>query len=106
MTTAFTSTIARAVLGTVGTAVCAGLCLVAATAPANAAVSASASGLRTTTVSYADLDLRSAPGRATLNHRIANAARAVCVSANTGPMARVEEGRCVRQAVTAARSIS
>ena len=93
------STVARVVLGTVGTALCAGLCLVAATAPA------SAEPVRTTTVRYADLDVRTAPGRAALDRRVHDAARRVCTSADTGPAARVEEGRCVRHAVAAATPI-
>jgi UrcA family protein len=94
----FNSTVSRAILGTVGTAVCAGLCLLAATAPA-----AAAEAVRTTTVSYADLNVHTPAGRATLDRRITDAARSVCSSANIGPAARVEEERCVRNAVAAAK---
>ena len=107
MFTAFNSTVARAVLGTVGTALCAGLCLVAATAPAAAetAKSPASAGGRTTTVRYADLDVHTAQGRAMLDRRVQGAARSVCTSANTGPAARVEEGRCVKAAVANARPV-
>ena len=93
------STVSRAVLGTVGTALCAGLCLVAATAPAAAAE------VRTTTVHYADLDVHSAQGRAVLDRRVEGAARSVCTSADSGLAARIEEGRCVRHAIATAKPV-
>lgn len=64
------SIVTRTVVGTAGMAICAGLCLAGATAPAAAAT------VRTQVVRYTDLDLRKAAGRATLDHRIAAAARA------------------------------
>jgi UrcA family protein len=94
------STLSRAVLGTLGTALCAGLCLVAATAPA------AAETVRTTTVSYADLNVHTAQGRATLDRRIEAAARSVCTSAAAGPAAQIEESRCVKHAVAAARPVA
>lgn len=106
MFTTIHSTIARAILGTVGTALCAGVCLVAATAPAHAAESGRApwaATVRSTTVRYADLDVASAKGRAVLARRLNSAARAVCTSADAGPLARIEEGRCVREALNAAK---
>ena len=98
------STIARAVLGTVGTALCAGVCLVAATAPAAAATTTLAEH-RTVTVSVADLDLRHAAGRAVLDRRVAIAAREVCVSADTGLAARAVQARCVRAAIAGAKPV-
>lgn len=94
----FTSSVSRAVLGTVGTALCAGLCLVAATAPAHAETP------RTATVGYADLNLGNKAGRATLDRRIDAAARAVCASGDSGTTAALAEQSCVRQAVSAARA--
>jgi UrcA family protein len=98
MFAAFESTAARAVIGTVGTALCAGLCLFAATAPANAET------VRTATVAYADLNLASPAGRATLNRRIDAAARQVCANNDHGPDAALDEMRCVHHAVSAART--
>ncbi len=98
MFTTFTSTAARAVLGTVGTAFCAGLCLVAATAPA------AAEQVRAATVSYADLDLAKAAGRMTLDRRINAAARAVCASSDRGTDAALVEMQCVRHAVAVAKA--
>ncbi len=94
----FTSAASRAVLGTVGTALCAGICLVAATAPA------AAEPARTTTVRYTDLDLARAAGRATLDRRITAAANAVCASSDRGTDAALDEMHCVRHAVTAAKA--
>lgn len=94
----FTSTATRAILGTVGTAFCAGICLVAATAPA------AAETVRATTVSYADLDLGNAAGRMTLDRRINAAARTVCASSDGGTVAALDEMQCVRHAVIAAKA--
>jgi len=88
----------RTVVGTIGMAVCAGLCLVGATAPAAAAT------VRSMAVSYADLDLARAAGRATLARRIDAAAQAVCASSNIGPAAALDEAQCIRGAVIAARA--
>ena len=73
MFTTFNSTAARAVLGTVGTALCAGICLVAATAPAGAEPSAPRRSAMPTSTSATP------PGRAMLDRRIIAAAHAVCV---------------------------
>lgn len=98
MFTTLNSTVARAVLGTVGTVLCAGLCLVAATAPAAAAE------VRTTTVGYGDLNLGNPAGRATLDRRIGAAAHAVCANNDNGTAAALAEMSCVRDAVAAARA--
>lgn len=97
MFTAFNSTVTRAVLGTVGTALCAGLCLVAATAPANAGTIYDTA--RSQTVSYADLDLGSTQGRKVLDRRIKNAAHSVCATGSVDVQAMKDESRCVRAAL-------
>lgn len=59
-------------------------------------VSTSAEGLRTATVSYADLDLSNAKARDTLHYRIKNAARQVCGSAyrsHAGSLAQASKNR-------------
>ncbi len=95
----FNSSVTRTVLGAVGTTICAGICLIAAAGPADAAP------VRTATVSYADLDVHTATGRAVLDRRVLSAARTVCASAEVGPAARVEEGRCVRHAVAGVKPV-
>lgn len=61
-----------------------------------------------TRVSYADLDLNSPAGRATLDERISGAARRVC--GVRGPVAGYAEFRsqraCLREAMSGARSQS
>lgn len=99
MFTAFNTSFTRTAVGTVGMAVCAGLCLVGATAPAHADT------VRTATVSYADLDVAHAKGRAALDRRLRIAARSVCGSTQEGPAARVSENRCVRVALSNARPV-
>ena len=94
----FNSVVSRAVLGTVGTALCAGVCLVAATAPAAAETA------RTATVRYTDLDLGNAAGRATLDRRLGAAAYAVCANNDSGIDAALAEMACVRRAVAAAKT--
>lgn len=104
MFTSFNQSLTRAVVGTVGTLFCGGICLVSATAPAVAAtVSATraASG-PTATVSYADLDTSNVHGRATLDRRIRTAAKTVCATGSSDVAARAAEARCVRDARRAA----
>ena len=50
-------------------------------------------------VSYADLDLRSAAGRHTLNGRIRRAASVVCSRAEAGPAVSMQVINCNRLAV-------
>ena len=68
--------------------------------------STSAEGLRTTTVSYTDLDLVSTEGRATLEHRISRAAREVCGSSNfreAGSLRQATENKsCYESAIARA----
>ncbi|UAJ09538.1 UrcA family protein [Polymorphobacter megasporae] len=101
MFTASNSIIARTVLGTVGTALCAGLCLVGATAPAHAGSIYDTA--RSQNVSYADLDLASTQGRQILNNRIKHAARAVCATGNIDVQSMKDESRCVRVALDSAK---
>ena len=91
----------RTVLGTVGTVLCAGVCLLAATAPAQAAEAP-----RATSVSYLDLNLGNDQGRDTLDARIKAAARSVCASGSNDVRARTEEARCVREAISQAKMIA
>ncbi|QYE34360.1 UrcA family protein [Polymorphobacter sp. PAMC 29334] len=101
MFTASNSIIARTVLGTVGTALCAGLCLVGATAPAHAGSIYDTA--RSQNVSYADLNLGSTEGRKILERRIKTAAHAVCVTGRFDLQSMKEENRCVRVALDSAK---
>jgi len=56
----------------------------------------SAEGIRTATVSYADLDLNTVKARETLHYRLSNAARKVCGSIernDAGSLAQVSKNR-------------
>ncbi len=88
----------RTVLGTFGTVICAGVCLAAAAAPAQAAEAP-----RATTVSYVDLNLANDQGRDTLDARIKAAARSVCSNGSDDVRGRTEEARCVRDAISQAK---
>jgi UrcA family protein len=101
MFTTFNSTVTRAVLGTVGTAFCAGICLAAATAPANAGTVYDTA--RSQTVRYADLNLDSREGRKTLDRRISRAAHAVCATGSVDVATMKDESRCVRAALDSAK---
>ena len=89
-----TSTFARNALGAAGAALFAATCLVAAAGPA-AAAPVTASKI----VSYADLNLAKAQGRAVLQARIKSAAKAVCSTGSNDTLSRGLEDRCVRNAV-------
>ena len=97
--TNFNDTIVRATVGVFGTAVFAGLCLLGATAPAEATEAP-----RVTTVSYSDLNLSNVKGREALEMRILQAARSVCETGSNDAASRIQELRCVREAVNAAQS--
>lgn len=101
MFTASISILARTVLGTVGTALCAGLCLVGATAPAHAGTVYDTA--RSQNVSYADIDLGSTQGRQILDRRIKSAARAVCATGNVDVQSMKDESRCVRVALASVK---
>ena len=93
------NTALRTIFGTIGTVICAGVCLVAATAPAQAA---NAAGI--TTVSLLDLNLASDQGRDALNTRIKSAARSVCANGSDDVRARRDEARCVHEAINRAQT--
>lgn len=92
-------TVLRTVAGTFGTALCAGVCLLGATAPAEAAPAP-----RAQAVSYADLNLAHASGRSALDARIKQAARSVCSTGASDLRARTDEARCIRAAVAGAQT--
>jgi UrcA family protein len=55
----------------------------------------------TTRITYEDLDLKSAAGRATLANRIRSAAARLCLEDNVSPLAEtLERVQCYRSAVT------
>ena len=91
--------IVRTIVGTVGTAVFASACLLAAAGPANAAEAPVAR-----VVSYSDLDLTRAPGRTALEFRIRAAARNVCATGLDDVRGRSAESRCVRDAINSAKN--
>lgn len=97
--TSFNDTIVRAAVGVCGTVIFAGICLLGATAPAQASEAP-----RATMVSYGDLNLSNARGRDALELRIRQAARSVCETAGENAAARVEEAQCVRAAIQAAQA--
>jgi UrcA family protein len=99
MFTTASHTVQRAVIGAFGTALFAGLSLSGALAPANAAEVQAA---RVQTVSYADLNLSNAAGRATFEQRVKAAAQTVCASGLDTVAAKTAESRCVRNAIEAA----
>lgn len=101
MFTASNSILARTVLGTVGTALCAGLCLVGATAPAHAGTVYDTA--RSQNVSYADLDLASTQGRKVFERRIKYAAHAVCATGNVDVQSMKDESVCVRVALNSVK---
>ncbi len=94
-----THSVQRVIIGAFGTALFAGLSLSGALAPANAAEAPAA---RVQTVSYADLNLGNAAGRAALDQRIKAAAETVCATGLDNTAAKVAETRCVKAAVEAA----
>ncbi|MFZ4690027.1 MAG: UrcA family protein [Polymorphobacter sp.] len=95
----FTTNALRTVLGTLGTVIGAGVCLMAATAPAQAA-----GAPRATTVSYNDLNMASSQGRGALDMRIKQAARSVCENGTNDVRGLTDEARCVRTAVASAQA--
>ena len=92
-------TFLRTLVGATGTILCASICLIGATAPANAGEVS-----KSRTVSYADLDLGTAAGRDTLANRINAAAHAVCNAGGSVDLATwIETDRCVRRAKASAK---
>ncbi|OSZ72197.1 hypothetical protein CAP39_02215 [Sphingomonas sp. IBVSS1] len=98
----------RNVVGAAGTLLFAGLCIAGATAPANAqiAYSVNADGHRVAHVSYADLDLASKAGRASLEYRLRTAAREVCQGQSGNPWAAAEEYQCFSETLKATRTVT
>lgn len=94
-----THSVQRVVIGAFGTALFAGISLSGALAPANAAEVPAA---RVQTVSYADLNLSNAAGRATFDQRVKAAAESVCYTGLNNAAAKTAESRCVKNAVEAA----
>ena len=88
----------RTIVGATGTILCASLCLIGATAPANAGEI-----VHSRTVSYADLNLSTPAGRAILDRRVDQAAHAVCNAGGSVELAEwVAASRCVKQAKASA----
>ena len=96
----------RNVVGAAGTLLFAGLCIAGATAPANAQIAygVNDSGHRVAYVAYADLDLGSPAGNATLNGRLRVAAKNVCQSNGIQPWAQTEESKCFTETLKATRN--
>ena len=62
-------------------------------------------GVPTAVVSYADLDLSSSAGLATLNGRISRAASSICTESGRKDLSRqLGEGRCFRTAIASAKT--
>jgi UrcA family protein len=97
-----TATVTRATFGTLGTLLFAGICLAGATVPARA--NELGSSARTEVVRTGDLNLASPAGRDTLAGRIQAAAERVCAARPSDIAARMEQNRCLREAVGAANS--
>ena len=97
--------LARRVTAAAGSLLFAGLCIAGAAAPAAAqqAVTINEDGKRTAQVSYADLDLGTKAGRATLEARIRIAARKVCSDNSPDPWATARQHQCVMQAMEQTR---
>ena len=93
----------RVIIGSIGTVLAAGLSLSGALAPAQAAETSAA---RVQTVSYADLNLTNAAGRAALDQRIKAAAESVCATGLNDTAARTAESRCVKDAIAAATAVT
>jgi UrcA family protein len=93
--------VSRTLAGAAGTLLFAGLCIAAATAPANAGTryAVNGNGERVATIPYADLDLGSPSGQKALNGRIREAARTVCAKTGNDAAAKLDEFRCIQQAV-------
>lgn len=90
----------RTVIGTLGTVVCAGVCLIAATAPARAGGFETP---RAIAVGYSDLNLASSHGRSVLDARIRSAARTVCATGSNDLRSKMAADRCLRGALEAAQ---
>ena len=88
--TTVSHTALRTIVGTLGTVLYAGACLVGATAPAAAAETP-----RTAVVTISDLNLGNSVDRSRLQYRVNHAARQVCWTGSDDVRSRTEEARCV-----------
>lgn len=77
---------------------------IAATSFVASTVNAQSTGSVSVRVSYADLKLDSAAGRATLNRRIGTAVRSVCDNGSTDLAATMAANRCMSQARASAQT--
>jgi UrcA family protein len=92
------ASLSRNLLGAFGTVVFAGICLMGATAPAQASETP-----RSTIVRTADLNLATDAGRSTLAGRVRTAARAVCSGAADDLRGKQRTAGCVKSAVASAQ---
>ena len=95
----FNQIVTRTMIGTLGTAVFAGICLLGAAAPAFADT---VDAPRSQVVRVSDLDVANASGRALLEARVRRAAHQVCATDRIDLQSRSDEARCVSRAVDAA----
>lgn len=104
MFTTLTNTASRSIIGSIGTVLCAGLCVAAAAGPAKAAEAQQVA--RVQTVSSADLNLANPAGRAALDQRIKAAAESVCSTGLNDTAAKTAESRCVKGAIATATPVT
>lgn len=104
MFTTITNSVQRSIIGSIGTVLCAGLCVAAAAGPAKAAEAQQFA--RVQTVSHADLNLSNPAGRAALDQRIKAAAETVCSTGLNDTAAKSAESRCVRDAIAGATAVT
>ena len=97
----FATNFARNAIGAFGAVAIAATCLGVAAVPAAAATE---TGVATKTVSYADLNMNSAEGRARLDARIRAAAKSVCEAPVAEFAARATQGRCIATAIRKANA--
>lgn len=107
---ASTHSFSRTFAGLAGTLLFAGLCVGAATAPAQAATASpitygvNADGQRIAHVAFADINLGSKAGQTQLETRLRIAARAVCSNSAQDPHAASQANRCYNEALRVTRN--
>lgn len=107
---ASTHNFSRTFAGLAGTLLFAGLCVGAATAPAQAATvspityGVNVDGQRIAHVAFADINLGSKAGEAKLETRLRIAARAVCSNGEQNPIAASQANRCYHDALRVTRN--
>lgn len=92
----------RNLLGAFGTVVFAGICLMGATAPAQASETLASAAPRSAIVRTADLNLATDAGRSTFETRVRHAARTVCTGATDDLRGKQQTAACVKSAVASA----